>query len=110
MQETRLNLLLNSLINQITSFLNNPWRQLSFIVIGWLSGYMASDLISTTLSQAGKWDTPIALVYLFFTEITSMIVYRDNQRKNKVNWTDLLNSFKIGFTFSLYLSAMTLAS
>jgi len=110
MQETRLNLLLDTLVNQIRSFLNNPWRKLSFIVIGWLSGYMASDLISTSLAQAGRWDVPIATSYLLFTEITSIIVYGRTQNKNKVAWTYLLNSFKIGLAFGLYLSAMTLAS
>lgn len=110
MQETRLNLLIDTFINQIRSFLNNPWRKLSFIVIGWLLGYLMSDLISTSLAQAGKWDAPIATLYLLFTEVTSILVYGRTKNQNKVIWTDLLNSLKMGFVFGLYLSALTLAT
>ncbi|AFZ52451.1 DUF565 domain-containing protein [Cyanobacterium aponinum UTEX 3222] len=110
MQETRLNLLIGNFTNQIKSFLNNPWRKLSFVIIGFLSGYITSDLLSTSLAQAGKWDVPMATTYLIFTEITSMIVYGGSKNRNKIMWADLLNSFKIGLAFGLYLSAMTLAS
>ncbi len=110
MQQTRLSLLASSLFNRLSDFFANPWRRLSLVFIAWLWGYVTSDLVSTSVSQAGKWDIPVATCYLILTEGISIWVYRQRDRNRKIQWLDILNSWKIGFVFGLYVSAMTLSS
>lgn len=108
MQETRLNLLIGGLVNRFLSFLTNPWRQLSLIIICALLGFFVANVITTSAGQSAKWDISIALLFLLFTEITNYIIYR--RREQKPPWIDLLNSFKIGFVYALYFEALKLAS
>ncbi|MBL1209039.1 DUF565 domain-containing protein [Geminocystis sp. GBBB08] len=110
MQQTRLNLLITTLINQFVSFLVNPWRKLSFIIISLLLGYFLANILTTSAGQLGRWDVSIALIFLLFTEFSSMFIYRRSNSPNKSPWLDLLNSLKIGFIYGLYLEALKLGS
>lgn len=109
MQQTRLSLLIDTVIGQFREFLDNPWRKLSLIIIGWFLGFFCSYAISTSVSQAGKWDVPMAIFYILFTELTSIFVYSRPNNKKKP-FLELLNSFKLGLVFGLYLAAMIVAS
>lgn len=108
MQETRLNLLIERLVNQFFRFFTNPWRQLSLIIICALLGFFLANLITTSAGQSGRWDISIALFFLLFTETTNYIIYR--RRNEKPPWIDLLNSLKIGFVYGVYLEALKLGS
>jgi len=108
MQETRLSLLIERLVNQFFGFLTNPWRQLSLITICALSGFFLASVITTSAGQSARWDITIALFFLLFTEISNYIIYR--RRNEKPPWIDLLNSLKIGFVYGLYLESLKLGS
>lgn len=109
MQNTRLNILLNSLFNRIINFFRNPWRKLSLITISFFLGFFMASAISTTIGQLARLDITMSLFFLFFTEGVSIIAYRQG-KNNKIIGLDILNSFKVGFTYGLYLEAITLAT
>lgn len=110
MQETRLNLLIQRLINQFLSFLGNPWRQLSLIIICLLLGFFLASAITTSAGQSARWDTTLALFFLIFTEVSNNIIYRRSKNQEKSPWLDLFNALKIGFVYGLYLEALKLGS
>lgn len=110
MQETRLNILLNSGINQLNEFFSNPWRKLVLIFLSLFFGFFITSAVSTTLGQAARWDITAAAVFLIFSETVNIIVYRRSNKKERSLWLDLLNSFKIGFVYGLYLEALKLGS
>ncbi len=110
MQQTRLNLLIGTFIRQFANFLVNPWRKLSLIIIFVLLGFFLANALSTSAGQAARWDVTIALLFLLFTEISSILIYRRPSSENKSPWFDLLNSLKIGFAYALYLEALKLGS
>ena len=110
MQQTRLNLLLTLGFSQISQFFANPWRKLSLILVSLLLGFFVGSGVSSTVGQAGKWDISIAGAYLIFSEIINMIVYRRRANQERVLWLDVLNAFKIGFVYCLYLEALKLGS
>ena len=110
MQQTRLNLLLTLGFRQISQFFANPWRKLSLILVSLLLGFFSGSAVTSTVGQAGKWDISVAIAYLIFSEITNMIVYRRRANQGRVLWLDVLNAFKIGFVYCLYLEALKLGS
>lgn len=108
MQETRLNLLIERLVNKFFRFLTNPWRQLSLIIICGLLGFFLANVITTSAGQSARWDISIALFFLLFTETSNYIIYR--RRNEKPPWVDFLSSLKIGFVYGLFLEALKLGS
>jgi hypothetical protein len=119
MQRTRLNTLFDLAIDQIVKLFNNPWRRLSLILISVFFGIFIGTAISTTAGQRALWDITMAALMLLFTEITSIIVYKKssaqkNEINNNISWRslflDVINSFKIGLTYSLFLEAFKLGS
>ncbi|AUC62085.1 hypothetical protein AA637_13455 [Cyanobacterium sp. HL-69] len=109
MQETRLNILLTGIGNQIIDFFSNPWRRLSLNVIAFLLGFFLANTISSIAGQAARWDVTFAFFFLLFTEGSNIIIYK-NRNPNKPLWRTTLNAFKIGFAYSLYLEGLKLAS
>ncbi|MCU0535097.1 MAG: DUF565 domain-containing protein [Hydrococcus sp. Prado102] len=107
MQRTRLNTLLDGTGARIDRFFENPWRRFSLIVISLLFGFFAGAGISTTAGQAAEWDIVVAGLILFFTEVISRFVYTRNWRSLFV---EILNFFKIGVSYSLFLEAFKLGS
>lgn len=111
MQETRLNLLLTNSLTRITNFFNNPWRKLSLILINLFLGFFLASGIASSITQTAIWDTSFALSLLIFTEVMSMIVYRNSSSsKNNSLWINALNGLRIGFIYGLYLEAIKLNS
>ena len=110
MQQTRLNLLLTLGFRQISQFFANPWRKISLIFLSLLLGFFLASAVSSTYGQEARWDVTVAGVYLFFSEVTNMIVYRRRANQERLLWHDVLNTFKIGFVYCLYLEALKLGS
>jgi hypothetical protein len=106
MQQTRLFNLLSSLANRINTFLSNPWRSLSLIIISFSFGTFASIGIITSAGQLAQWDITVTVAMVFFTELISMFVY--SPRVKKSIWTNVFNAFKIGIIYSLYLESLKL--
>ena len=118
MQQTRLNILVDSVGEQIGQLFSNPWRRISLILISLLLGIFMGSAISTTAGQTADWDVIAAALLIMFTETVSRIFYSRNRRgKSESGVTikrslvlDLLNVFKIGLTYSLFLEAFKLGS
>lgn len=112
MQRTRLNTLFEVIGTKIELFFSNPWRRISLILIGFLFGIFVGEAVSTTVGQAAYWDVVAAGLLVLFTEIVSQLAYR---RKPKLSqerslFLDVLNVFKVGIVYSLYLEAFKLGS
>ncbi|MGK7877013.1 MAG: DUF565 domain-containing protein [Xenococcaceae cyanobacterium] len=116
MQRTRLNTLVDLVGERIEQLFSNPWRRVSLILISLLFGIFMGEAISTTAGQAANWDVMVAGVLLLFTEMVSRFVYSRNQRVQPGVATrgslflDVLNVFKIGLVYSLFLEAFKLGS
>lgn len=111
MQNTRLNTLVSTLNSQFEGWFSNPWRRLSLQVIGLLFGFFLGTAISTETGQSAQWDVTAAGTLVLFTEFYSRFYYRTNrpgvQRSLLV---EVLNTLKIGITFSLFIEAFKLGS
>lgn len=109
MQRTRLSTLVDAFISRVVEFFLNPWRRISLVIIGLLFGVFVGEAVSTTAGQAANWDVVVAALLLVFTEFISRFVYRLPKQKRSL-FVDVLNVFKIGITYSLYLEAFKLGS
>ena len=73
--------------------------------------------IVTTAGQDAVWDIPAAAILFSFTELTSRFVYGRRNRQKEADRparrslsVDVLNLFKVGITYSLFLEAFKLGS
>lgn len=116
MQRTRFNTLISSSAVRLTELFTNPWRFNALLLISLLFGIFMGTVAITTAGQAARQDVPSAAILLLFTEGVSFLVYSRlrgflNRQKTPVSlWLEVLNIFKIGLTFSLYLEAFKLGS
>jgi len=110
MQRTRFNTLLELFGERLQTFFSNPWRKISLILISLLLGFFVGGSIATTVGQAAQWDVTMAASLLIFTEIISRFVYSRRPQKRRLLFFEVLNIFKIGLVYSLYLEAFKLGS
>lgn len=112
MQQTRFNTIVRSAGDRLGELFANPWRRIALLTIGLLFGIFMGTAIVTTAGQAAEWDIVGAALLLFFTEIVSRLAYGRPLRNKKNNslFVDVLNIFKIGLTFSLFMEAFKLGS
>jgi hypothetical protein len=108
MQNTRLSNILNVFENRVSDFFGNPWRRISLVLISLLLGVFLGTAIPTTAGQTADWDIIAAGVLIIFSEAVNRVVYRRKGRRTLVY--DVLNSFKIGLTYSLFVEAFKLGS
>lgn len=112
MQQTRFNSIVKSGADRVEELFANPWRRIALLAIGFLLGIFMGTAIVTTAGQAAEWDIFGAALLVFFTEIVSRFAYSRNKRrrKNSFLFLDVVNIFKIGLTFSLFIEAFKLGS
>ena len=117
MQRTRLNTLVEITGDRLELLFNNPWRRISLSLISVLLGFFMGSALVTTAGQAAIWDMPVAALVFAFTELISKFVYgRFSRRSDKVKsnrrslYLDVLNLFKVGLIYSLFLEAFKLGS
>ena len=114
MQQTRLNSLISTAVTQIELLFNNPWRRISLSIISILMGFFMGSAIITSAGQDAAWDVTGAGILVIFSELSSKLVYaRNNQRSATMRrslFMDMLNLFKIGVMYSLFLEAFKLGS
>ena len=115
MQRTRLNSIVSVTGDRLDLLFSNPWRRISLSIISILSGFFMGSAIITTAGQDAVWDIPAAAVLFSFTELISMFVYRRRSLKRtppqrRSLYVDVLNLFKIGLIYSLFLEAFKLGS
>ena len=117
MQNTRLNNLFGAILARLGLWLTNPWRRISLSLISFLFGFFLGTGVATTAGQTAGWDVIAAAILVPFTEVASKIVYGNNRRKqttegfNRPSWlAEIVNSLKIGLTYSLFVEAFKLGS
>lgn len=117
MQRTRLNSLLDSTGDRLEILFNNPWRRISLNLISILTGFFMGSALVTTAGQDAVWDVPAAAVVCIFTELISRLVYgrrgrqsADAPPRRRALYIDVLNLFKVGLIYSLFLEAFKLGS
>jgi len=116
MQRTRFNTIVRSTTDRLGELFANPWRRNALLLISLLFGIFMGSAVVTTAGQAARQDVPASAILLLFTEIVSIIVYsRWGRSLSKDNtqvslWLGVLNIFKIGLAYSLYLEAFKLGS
>ncbi|ELS01385.1 Protein of unknown function (DUF565) [Xenococcus sp. PCC 7305] len=114
MQQTRLNELVDTAAGQIELLFNNPWRRISLNIIALLMGFFMGSAIVSSAGQDAVWDITGAAVLLIFAELSSRWIYGQNKKSSAIIrqslFLDILNKFKIGITYSLFLEAFKLNS
>jgi hypothetical protein len=113
MQNTRLNLLFSNLSGQVRQFFINPWRKITSLLISLFLGIFMGITIVTSAGQEGRLDIVVAALLLILTEAISWFVYRQISGQNNGNTSGLIeviNTFKIGLVYSLYIQAFILGS
>ncbi|AFZ44499.1 hypothetical protein PCC7418_2350 [Halothece sp. PCC 7418] len=112
MQKTRLNLLFSNLSSQVRQFFVNPWRKITSLLISLLLGIFMGIAIVTSAGQNGRLDIIVAALLLILTEVLSWFVYRQNleQNEQRSGLIEVMNTFKIGLVYSLYIQAFVLGS
>lgn len=118
MQNTRLNNLVDVVLTQFRQWFSNPWRHFSLIVISLLLGVFLGSAIPTTAGQSANWDVVAAGVLLLFTEAVSWVVYKGNWQRIKYPdgvprrslLAQVINSLKIGLTYSMFVEAFKIGS
>ncbi len=111
MQRTRLNTLVEGTGTRLTQFFGNPWRRISLLLISLLLGFFVGSGVSTTSGQSASWDVVTAALILLFTEVVNRGAYHRRQGDNPRSLgLEILNVFKMGITYSLFLEAFKLGS
>ena len=117
MQRTRISLLVDSIADQLSLWLINPWRRISLIIISLLSGYFSGVSIAVISGQAVWQDNIVALFLVVGAELVNWLVYSRRWRPSillhkrpKPLWLDCLNSFKLGTMYALPVEAFKLGS
>lgn len=117
MQRTRLNTLVEISGDRLELLFSNPWRRIALSLISILMGFFMGSAIVTTAGQDAVWDIPAAAIVFTFTELISRFVYsRRGRRSNNLKptrrslYVDVLNLFKVGLIYSLFLEAFKLGS
>ncbi|MGK7942803.1 MAG: DUF565 domain-containing protein [Crocosphaera sp.] len=110
MQRTRLNTLVETTQTRFNEAFKNPWRRISLSLISVLLGFFVGQAVSITAGQEAYWDITVGILLLVFTETISRIVYSQTKKKERSMSLDILNLFKIGVTYSLYIEALKLGS
>jgi hypothetical protein len=115
MQRTRLNSLVTVTGDRLELLFSNPWRRISLNLISILLGFFMGTAIVTTAGQNSVWDIVAAAFLLIFTELVSMTVYRRRSDKGtqlvrRSLYIEMLNLFKIGLIYNLFLEAFKLGS
>ena len=116
MQRTRLNTLIDVFSRRIELLFTNPWRRIALSLISLLMGFFMGSAIVTTAGQDSAWDVTGAAIIFIFTELVSKFVYshdrkaRSDPRLRTNLILDVINLFKIGVIYSLFLEAFKLGS
>jgi hypothetical protein len=110
MQNTRLNQLFDQATDQVVSWLSNPWRRLSLLLISVLFGFFLGGVMASIAGQTERWDGTVAALAVVWVEVVSRLAYRVRANRDRPFPLDLANYLKMGFTYSLFLEAFKLGS
>ena len=113
MQRTRLSTLIETISTRFGRWVFNPWRRLSLVIISLLFGYFFANTIASIAGQEAELDVLISGILLAAVEFISWLVYRRPPRpadQQSSLLLEVMNAFKIGLTYSLFVEAFKLGS
>lgn len=116
MQNTRLTNLFIILSTRINELFSNPWRRIALIIISLLLGFFAASAVTSTAGQDATWDVVAAASVIVFTELVSFFAYSNSTPRTLLLGVkrslakDVINTFRIGFTYGMFLEAFKLNS
>ncbi|MDX2212995.1 MAG: DUF565 domain-containing protein [Oculatellaceae cyanobacterium bins.114] len=116
MQNTRLNRIVDAVLERSFGWLRNPWRRISLVSISVLFGNFLATAIATVTGQNADWDVSVAAVLVGLTEISSWLVYRTRQPSRADTnpspgiLLDILNGTKIGLIYGFFVEAFKIGS
>jgi Protein of unknown function (DUF565) len=109
MQRTRLNQIVDRGLNQIELWLQNPWRLTSLYLIGFLAGFLFAAIVSTASGAQSNQDVIASLICVLVVEWLSRSYYSQPESKRLAVF-HILNWFKLGLVYGLFLDAFKLGS
>ncbi|MGD1902659.1 MAG: DUF565 domain-containing protein [Geitlerinemataceae cyanobacterium] len=109
MQNTRLNRIFDVAVAGLQQWARNPWRRISLVAIALLLGFFFGTAVTTIAGQEARLDITIAAVLILGTEAISRLAY-SRRAISKTFLVVLLNAFRIGFIYSMYVEALKLGS
>lgn len=112
MQNTRLNNLLGTITRGLGGWLQNPWRRTSVQLLAVFGGFFTASALITTAGQEAAWDLSMAGILAVGCEVASMVVYRQTRGSTDRSplVLSILNLFKLGLVYGLFLEAFKLGS
>lgn len=110
MQNTRLNSVFTSATDWLVTWLRNPWRRLSVLIISLLFGNFLGIAISAVSGQQGTQDVVYAVFLAAIAEFISWVTYRHKPEVARSLLIESTNALKIGLTYGLFLEAFKLGS
>jgi Protein of unknown function (DUF565) len=117
MQNTRLNTLIDTVLERSQQWLQNPWRRTSLVIISLLFGNFLASAIATVAGQNADLDIVVSAILVAISELVSWVVYRGNWGRGQPNrfgqrvlGIDILNSLKLGLMYGLFVEAFKIGS
>lgn len=114
MQQTRLNTLIVTAGGQLELLFSNPWRRISLSLISLLIGFFMASAIVSTAGQDAVWDVTGAAILFIFVELSSRWIYGRKKTSSialrRSLFSEMLNLFKMGITYGIFLDAFKLNS
>ena len=110
MQRTRLSTLVEQAGQRFSQWVFNPWRRISLTVISLLFGNFFATAISATAGQTAEIDILIAAILLVMVEAISWLYHRSRSSERRTVLPEILNSFKLGMVYGLFVEAFKLGS
>ncbi len=110
MQRTRLSTLVEQTSQRFSQWVFNPWRRISLTVISLLFGNFFATAISATAGQTAEIDILIAAILLVMVEAISWLYHRSRSNNQRAVLPEVLNSFKLGMVYGLFVEAFKLGS
>ena len=109
MQRTRLSTLVEQAGQRFSQWVFNPWRRLSLAIICLLFGNFFATAISATAGQTAEIDILVAAILVAMVELISWLYHRSRSSDRRVV-SEMLNSFKLGMVYGLFVEAFKLGS
>ncbi|NEZ62229.1 DUF565 domain-containing protein [Leptolyngbyaceae cyanobacterium CCMR0082] len=110
MQRTRLSTLVDQVGQRFSQWVFNPWRRISLAVISLLFGNFFATAISATAGQTSEIDILISAILVAMVEFISWLYHRSRSNGQRTILPELLNSFKLGMVYGLFVEAFKLGS
>lgn len=110
MQRTRLSTLVDQAGQRFSQWAFNPWRRLSLAVICLLFGNFFATAISATAGQTAGIDIFISAILVIMVELVSWLYHRSRFHNRRTVLPEMLNSFKLGLVYGLFVEAFKLGS